>query len=193
MSELHEQRHKTINKFSEQIVTQSRKAKIGQIFVALDGDNDGLISTGKINLEAISEALKAVFDPLLKELEQLDEPLDREEFEDATMRLFNTLTQSEKNEILQFGKKKRNIDAEFENCTFKPKTNTAINNVYLSKSKRPKSANLGNLSMKKEAMDPSASLVDKLIGSKPLVLNEDLAEIEEVKPLKKVLPSRPVL
>jgi Ca2+-binding EF-hand superfamily protein len=43
------------NKFSEQIVRQSRQNKINDIFAKLDSDNDGLISTEKIDLSVLDD------------------------------------------------------------------------------------------------------------------------------------------
>ena len=50
------------------------------------------------------------FRPLLSELDQLQQPLDREEFIDASIRLYETLTSEDKNMILKFGKKQKEID-----------------------------------------------------------------------------------
>lgn len=80
-----------------------------------------------MNTSALNAALQEVFKPLFEELEQLQEPLDRDEFVDATNRLYDTLPQSEKNMILRFGKKQKEKDFELENCTFKPKTNSYVN------------------------------------------------------------------
>jgi len=59
------------NKFSEQIVMQTRKNKINEIFDRLDSDNDGLISSAKINVSDLGHELNEVFKPLFVELEQL--------------------------------------------------------------------------------------------------------------------------
>ena len=50
---------------------QSRKTKINEIFYRMDSDNDGLISSNKINFETLTEELFEVFKPLFIELEQL--------------------------------------------------------------------------------------------------------------------------
>ena len=50
---------------------QSRKTKINEIFDKLDSDNDGLISTVKMNSEVLSEDLMDLFKPLFVELEAL--------------------------------------------------------------------------------------------------------------------------
>ena len=63
--------------------------KINEIFDVLDSDKDGEISWNKIDLSGLSADLVEVFKPLLEELEQIQEPLDREEFSDATVRLYN--------------------------------------------------------------------------------------------------------
>lgn len=85
-----------------------------------------------MNMAALGPALQEVFKPLFDELEQLQEPLDRDEFVDATNRLYDTLPQNEKNMILRFGKKQKEKDFELENCTFKPKTNSYVNSQLLS-------------------------------------------------------------
>ena len=60
---------------------------------------------------------------MLAELDQLKEPLDKEEFVDASMRLYDTLPQSEKNMILKFDKEAKKILSEKDRCTFEPKLN----------------------------------------------------------------------
>jgi hypothetical protein len=57
----------------------------------MDGDRDGEISHSKID-DVLSLELRNAFRPLLGELEQLQQPLDKEEFIDAGMRLYNTLS-----------------------------------------------------------------------------------------------------
>ena len=79
------------SKFSEQIVMQTRRNKMGEIFDKLDNDQDGLVSTEKMELHSLSEDMQELFKPLFIELEQLQEPLNKEEFIDATNRLYDTL------------------------------------------------------------------------------------------------------
>lgn len=79
------------SKFSEQIVMQTRRNKMGEIFDKLDSDQDGLVSTEKMDVNALGQQLYDIFKPLLIELEQLQEPLNKEEFVDATNRLYETL------------------------------------------------------------------------------------------------------
>ena len=68
---------------------QARKNKLGEIFERLDDDQDGEISSHKINLSCLNHELLNAFRPLLNELDQLQYPLDKEEFVDASMRLYD--------------------------------------------------------------------------------------------------------
>jgi hypothetical protein len=56
-----------------------------------------------MNISSLNSVLQTAFRPLFTELEMLNQPLDREEFVDASMRLYPTLSQNEKNMILKFG------------------------------------------------------------------------------------------
>lgn len=88
--------------------------------------------------------MQSIFKPLFEELDQIEEPLDREEFLDASLRLYNvskfdyftinlysfqTLNQNQKNMILKFGKVKNQSEADYQlqKCTFKPVTNKDYN------------------------------------------------------------------
>lgn len=62
---------------------------MNEIFEKLDDDKDGLISSAKMDLSVFSPEMHELFKPLLLELEQLEEPLNREEFVDATNRLYD--------------------------------------------------------------------------------------------------------
>jgi hypothetical protein len=64
---------------------------MGEIFDKLDNDQDGLVSTEKMDLMCLNNDLQELFKPLFIELEQLQEPLNKEEFIDATNRLYDTL------------------------------------------------------------------------------------------------------
>jgi Ca2+-binding EF-hand superfamily protein len=79
------------NDKSDRIIAQLRRQKLGEIFERMDGDRDGEISHSKID-DVLSLELRNAFRPLLGELEQLQQPLDKEEFIDAGMRLYNTLS-----------------------------------------------------------------------------------------------------
>jgi hypothetical protein len=123
------------NDKSDRIIAQLRRQKLGEIFERMDGDRDGEISHSKID-DVLSLELRNAFRPLLGELEQLQQPLDKEEFIDAGMRLYNTLSQREKNLILKFETKGIQPGSELDKCTFVPKTN------FSNAAARVKSGNL---------------------------------------------------
>ena len=79
------------NDKSDRIIAQLRRQKLGEIFERMDGDRDGEISHSKID-DVLSLELRNAFRPLLGELEQLQQPLDKDEFIDAGMRLYHTLS-----------------------------------------------------------------------------------------------------
>ncbi len=80
----------------------------------------------------MSKEIQNILKPLFNELRDLNEPLDKEEFVDAGIRLydvsfvsiiylfFKILSLNEKNLILKFGVKKKEDKGE---CTFHPKLN----------------------------------------------------------------------
>lgn len=77
-----------INKVSDQIVKQTRSKNLTTFFKLLDSDNDGQISSDKVDKQAIPSEIQNVLKPLFDELEELGEPLDEEEFVDAANRLY---------------------------------------------------------------------------------------------------------
>lgn len=125
------------NATSEKIVQQAKTTKLQEIFNKLDSDGDGLISTAKIDTTPLDSQLSLIFRPLLNELEALSEPLNCEEFVDASLRLYDTLNQSEKNVVMKFGKKTVVNDQQpplppSKKFSFKP----AINKDYQTRSTR---------------------------------------------------------
>lgn len=78
--------------------------KLQEIFGRLDADGDGLISSAKMDTGCLTREMFDLFRPLFTELEQLQEPLNQEEFIDASLRLYDTLTSFEKSILMKFGK-----------------------------------------------------------------------------------------
>lgn len=108
------------NNKSEKIIKNARKGKLQEIFDKLDGDRDGEISATNMDASCLHPQLIIAFRPLFEELQSLNQPLDKDEFVDAGMRLYDTLPQGEKNLILSFDKNKKKIETEQDKCTFKP-------------------------------------------------------------------------
>lgn len=97
-------------------------------------------------VDLLSKELQVVFKPLIDELRDLGEPLDREEFVDASNRLYTVLNQNDKNLILRFGKKTKESYIA-EQCTFKPVIN----------SQRPGSAALASKRSESKLQRPASS------------------------------------
>lgn len=77
------------------------------IFDLLDGDGDNLISIDAINIETIPKEVSDIFMPIVQELEELEDgqrAIDRAEFIQASLRLYQTLNVQERNLILNFNK-----------------------------------------------------------------------------------------
>ena len=57
-------------------------------------------------------------------MEEIGTTLDRDEFIDASLRLFGTLNINDRNKILQFRRlPKSQVNHELKNCTFQPELN----------------------------------------------------------------------
>lgn len=77
------------NSRSDRIIVNARKQKLGEIFERIDSDGDGEISSNKIDISKLSEQMVRIFQPLFNELQILMQPLDKDEFVDAGMRLYD--------------------------------------------------------------------------------------------------------
>ena len=71
----------------------------------LDANNNGRISADEISLDKIPIELLQVFKPLLLEMENFAEELDRDEFIESSLALLEVLDLRARNAVLYFGKK----------------------------------------------------------------------------------------
>ena len=69
----------------------SKWIKIGAQKTRLDDQRDGVISATKIDLHTLPTDILEVFSPLLCEMEEIGTSLDKDEFVDASLRLYETL------------------------------------------------------------------------------------------------------
>lgn len=74
---------------TDKIVEQTKRQKFNEIFDMFDSDFDGIISSIKIDLSSVPVEVANVFQPLILEMEEIGQSLDRDEFVDASLRLFN--------------------------------------------------------------------------------------------------------
>ena len=70
----------------------------------MDTNGNGSISADEINLDIVTSEILLIIKPLLVEMESFDEDLDKEEFIESGMALFETLDISQRNQILNYGK-----------------------------------------------------------------------------------------
>lgn len=71
------------------MVDYNKRQKLQEIFEIFDSDNDGQISAQRIDLQTLPTEVLEIFTPLLYEMEEIGQNLDRDEFVDASLRLFN--------------------------------------------------------------------------------------------------------
>lgn len=104
-----------INRKSGEIIQSKEKAVIDNLFNMMDTDGDGLISPERICIDSISTDQLRVISPLLFELEDLNQTLNRVEFIEAVTILLKRLTPQDKH-LFAFGRKTASTDP---NLTFK--------------------------------------------------------------------------
>ena len=75
------------NEKSHLLIENIKKKKLQEIFLALDSDGDGLISSTKIDISAIETGVLEMLAPLLCEMEELHQSLTFDRFLDATEKL----------------------------------------------------------------------------------------------------------
>jgi hypothetical protein len=104
-----------INRKSGEIIQSKERAVIDNLFNMMDTDGDGLISPERICIDSICTDQLRVISPLLFELEDLNQTLNRVEFNEAVNILLKRLTPQEKH-LFSFGRKS---SANDPNLTFK--------------------------------------------------------------------------
>jgi len=78
-----------------------------------------LISGSKIDISLLTPELLNIFTPLLAEMEELAQTLDKDEFVDASMRLYETLKIPEKDLLITASEKWDNRRAkDMQNYSF---------------------------------------------------------------------------
>jgi hypothetical protein len=78
--------------------------KLNEIFDNFDSNKSGRISADEIDLDNVPVEILSIFKPLLVEMENFNEDLDREEFVDSSISLLDKLDINSRNIVLNFGK-----------------------------------------------------------------------------------------
>lgn len=108
---------------SQRMYDARLKQRLGEIFEMLDANGNGRISAEEINLDIIPPEVLVVLKPLLVEMENFDEELDREEFVDSSIALFEKLDIGQRNTILNYNKTENSANKSFfeQDLVFHPK------------------------------------------------------------------------
>ena len=77
------------------------------IFDAFDSMGNNMISASDIDLDRVKPEIILIFKPLLLEMEQYNEELDKDEFIESGLTLLSSLPIDKKQLILNFGKKEK--------------------------------------------------------------------------------------
>lgn len=112
---------------SEKIILKVKIDRYSEVFQMLNPDMNGNIVFKNINMNDVDPVILRIIMPLLNELEELNQPLNFEEFVDSMENLFKYLSQSEKDVFLIKPKKK----PEEPEVTVKKTLNlNTFNNLY---------------------------------------------------------------
>ena len=88
------------------------RAQLSKIFDDFDANGNGKISPDEINLDIVSTDILLVFKPMLVEMENFDEDLDKEEFIESSLALLEKLDINSRNTVLNYGRKVPRSKAE---------------------------------------------------------------------------------
>lgn len=82
---------------SVKLYLQKMKGQLNSIFDLFDANQNGKISADEINLDLVSPELLIIFKPLLVEMENFGEDLDREEFIESSLALLEKVDINSRN------------------------------------------------------------------------------------------------
>ena len=113
---------------SEQILLKVKRSRYSEIFQQLSPDINGLIHYKNIDADNIDHMTLKIIMPLLLELEELNQPLNFEEFSDSMDNLLKTLNTAEKD--IFFAKQKKNQEEDTEISSKKSLSSSDFANLY---------------------------------------------------------------
>ena len=109
----------TTKKINEKIFKENKQRAFNNLFNALDSDQDGIISGMNVNTNKISKKIIKIIEPLLIELKEENQNLNKNEFILAMDKLFEDISLIEKNEIINrymnISKRKKSLDLRNNN------------------------------------------------------------------------------
>ena len=126
------------NKQSNEIYEKNKINSFEKIFNILDKDQDGKISNFNIHINGLPKNIKNIIFPILNEIKEDNKIVNKNEFCNGCLKLYENLNYLQKKEIMNFGMYKKNIKEIHEKkFTFKPKIITNYDpNVFYEKQKK---------------------------------------------------------
>ena len=126
------------NEQSNEIFYKQKLNCFEKIFYILDKDQDGIITKFNIYVNGLPKNIQEILSPIIIELKQDNETLNKDEFSAACFKLYDTLSFLKKREIINYGMNKKNNKNNDEYIfTFKPKIQNNYNpNIYYEKQKK---------------------------------------------------------
>ena len=123
---------------SNEIFIKQKVNCFEKIFYILDKDQDGIISKFNIYTNGLPKNIQKILSPIIIELKEDNETLNKDEFSAACFKLYDTLEFLQKREIINYGmNKKNNKNNDDYLFTFKPKIQKNYDpNVYYEKLKK---------------------------------------------------------
>ena len=87
---------------TEEIINNKKEKVFKKIFLLLDGDEDGKISSLHMSIKNLPESLQKILEPIFKELNFENESLNEKEFIFVCNKFYDTLRFDEKRELTNF-------------------------------------------------------------------------------------------
>jgi hypothetical protein len=112
MNKTHSEKPKLTNPRSESILTKMKDQAFAKLFDELDSDQDNIISRYCLNLNGLDKTMTGILNPLITELKQENETLNKEDFKKSMFHLFEMLSMEDKNYILNYYKNKNKDKAD---------------------------------------------------------------------------------
>ena len=106
----------TTKKINEKIFKENKQRAFNNLFNDLDSDQDGIISGINININKIPKKIINIIEPLLIELKEENQTLNKDEFILAMDKLFEDISLIEKNEIIN---RYKNISKRYKSLNLK--------------------------------------------------------------------------
>ena len=149
-----------INQKSNRLLEKKLKLKLEEIFKLFDANNNGKISADEVCLDKVNAELLIVFKPLLIEMENFQEDLDKEEFIESALCLLRQSDLRSRNAVLLHGRKVCRSATVFDaDLIFQPSITAKSNKLVTNYNQQPPEIRLG---LKKAQYDEhKAELVKK--------------------------------